>query len=154
MFRWLTRLAGAVLIAFHVWLLAGSVSSGQFFEPERLFRWVMAAGLAAGIVMLRRQGAALFGRRAVVVWLLAGLLHVPAIANRLDSFDAPAAVALTQLTLVSVAAGLGLRLAGRLAATRFPATRRPDFLVIVAGPALAISSGALPHLASRPPPRE
>ena len=153
MFRWLWRLAGAILIAFHVWLLAGSISTGQFFEPERLFRWVIAAGLAAGIVMLRRQGAAIFGRRALVVWMLAGLLHVPAIANRLDSFDAPAAVALTELTLVSVAASLGLRLIGRLAATRSAATGRADFLVIVAGPALAISFGSLPHLASRPPPR-
>ena len=67
MFRWLTRLAGAILIAFHVWLLAGSVSSGQFLEPERLIRWLIAAGLAAGIVILRRQGAAVFGRRALVV---------------------------------------------------------------------------------------
>ena len=153
MFRWLTRLAGAVLLAFHAWLFAGAVSSGQLFEPERLFRWLIAAGLAAGIVVLRRQGAAVFGRRALVVWLLAGLLHVPAIANRLDSFDAPAVVALTELTLVSVAAGLGLRLIGRLAARRDAARRRLDFLFIVAGPALAISSGSLPHLSSRPPPR-
>ena len=154
MFRWLTRLAGAILIAFHVWLLAGSVSSGQFLEPERLIRWLIAAGLAAGIVILRRQGAAVFGRRALVVWMLAGLLHVPAVANRLDSFDAPAGVALTEIALLSVAVGLGLRLVGRLAATRSAATRRADFLVIVAGPALAISSGALLHLWSRPPPRE
>ena len=153
MFRWLTRLAGSVLLAFHVWLLAGAVSSGQFLEPERLIRWVIAAGLAAGIYLLRRQGAAIFGRRALVVWMLAGLLHVPAIANHLDSFDAPAAAALTEIALVSVAVGLGLRLVGRLAATRSAATRRSDFLVIVAGPALAISSGSLPHLSSRPPPR-
>ena len=153
MFRWLTRLAGAVLLAFHVWLFAGAVSTGQLLEPERLFRWLIAAGLAAGIVMLRRQGAAVFGRRALIVWMLAGLLHVPAIASRLDSFDAPAAVALTELTLVSLAAGLGLRLIGRLAAARPAPTRRADFLVIVAGPALAISSGSLPHLSSRPPPR-
>src|SRR6187549_900624 len=124
MFRWLTRLAGAILIAFHVWLLAGSVSSGQFLEPERLIRWLIAAGLAAGIVILRRQGAAVFGRRALVVWMLAGLLHVPAVANRLDSFDAPAGVALTEIALLSVAVGLGLRLVGRLAATRSAATRR------------------------------
>ena len=86
------RLAGSVLVAFHVWLLADRVWSGQLLEPERLFRWLIAAGLAVGIVLLRRQGAAIFGRRALVVWMLAGLLHVPAIANRLDSFDTPAAV--------------------------------------------------------------
>lgn len=153
MFRWLMRVAGGLLVAFHVWLLAGHVSSGQFLEPERLFRWVVAAGLAAGIIVLRRQGAALFGRRAMVVWMLAGLLHVPAIANRLDSFDAPVAASLTELTLVSVAVGLGLRFAGRIPVKRSAATRRSDFLVVVAGPAFAISSGSLPHLASRPPPR-
>ena len=152
MFRWLMRLVGALLVAFHVWLLAGDASSGELLEPERLFRWLIAVGLAAGIILLRRQGAALFGRRALVVWLLAGMLHVPAIANRLDSFDTPVAVSLTQLTLVSVAVGLGLRLVGRIPVARSAAIRRPDFVVVV-GPALAISSGSLPHLGSRPPPR-
>ena len=147
------RLAGALLVAFHVWLLAGSVSSGEFLEPERLFRWVIAAGLAAGIILLRRQGAALFGRRAMVVWLVAGLLHVPAIANRLDSFDAPVAASLTELALVSVAVGLGLRLVGRMSVARSATTSRTDFFVVIAAPAVAISSGSLPHLASRPPPR-
>lgn len=147
------RVAGGLLVAFHVWLLAGHVWTGQVLEPDRLFRWVIAAGLAAGIILLRRQGAALFSRRAVVVWLLAGMLHVPAIANRLDSFDTPVAVSLTQLTLVSVGVGLGLRVLGRIPAARPAAIRRPDFVLVVAGPALAISSGSLPHLASRPPPR-
>ena len=153
MLRGLMRVAAGLLVGFHVWLLAGQVSSGQLLEPERLFRWAIAAGLAAGIILLRRQGAALFGRRALVVWLLAGMLHVPAIANRLDSFDTPVAVSLTQLTLVSVAAGLGLRLVGRIPVARLAVIRRPDFVVVVGGPALAISSGSLPHLASRPPPR-
>jgi len=147
------RLVGAVLVAFHIWLLAGHVSSGELLEPERLFRWLIAAGLAVGIILLRRQGAALFGRRALIVWMLAGLLHVPAIANRLDSFDAPVAVSLTELTLVSVAVGLGLRLVGRISVARFAAIRRADFFIVVAGPAVAISSGSLPHLSSRPPPR-
>ena len=155
MFRWLMRVAGGLLVGFHVWLLAGHVSTGQLLEPERLFRWVLAAGLAAGIILLRRQGAALFGRRAMVVWILAGLLHVPAIANRLDSvdFDAPVAVALTELALVSVGVGLGLRFAGRTSVARSATTGLADFFVVVAAPAVAISSGSLPHLASRPPPR-
>jgi hypothetical protein len=99
------RALWALLVGFHVWLLAGHVSTGQLLEPERLFRWVIAAGLAAGLILLRRQGVAIFGRRAMVVWVLAGLLHVPAIANRLDSFDAPIAASLTELALVSVAVG-------------------------------------------------
>ena len=147
------RLVGALLVAFHVWLLAGSVSSGEFLEPERLFRWLFAAGLAAGIILLRRQGAAIFGRRAMVVWMLAGLLHVPAIVNRLDFFDAPVAASLTELALVSVAVGLGLRLVGRMSVARSATTGRTDFFVVIAAPTVAISSGSLPHLASRPPPR-
>ena len=153
MFRWLMRALWALLVGFHVWLLAGHVSTGQLLEPERLFRWVVAAGLAAGLILLRRQGVAIFGRRAMVVWVLAGLLHVPAIANRLDSFDAPVAASLTELALVSVAVGLGLRLVGRMSVARAATTGRPDFMVVVAAPAVAISSGSLPHLASRPPPR-
>jgi hypothetical protein len=153
MFRWLMRAVWALLVGFHVWLLAGHVSTGELLEPERLFRWVIAAGLAAGLILLRRQGVAIFGRRAMVVWVLAGLLHVPAIANRLDSFDAPIAASLSELALVSVAVGLGLRLVGRMSVARSATTARPDFFVVVAAPAVAISSGSLPHLASRPPPR-
>jgi hypothetical protein len=153
MFRWLMRALWALLVGFHVWLLAGHVSTGELLEPERLFRWVIAAGLAAGLILLRRQGVAIFGRRAMVVWVLAGLLHVPAIANRLDSFDAPIAASLSELALVSVAVGLGLRLVGRMSVARSATTARPDFFVVVAAPAVAISSGSLPHLASRPPPR-
>ena len=153
MFRWLMRALWALLVGFHVWLLAGHFSTGELLEPERLFRWVIAAGLAAGLILLRRQGVAIFGRRAMVVWVLAGLLHVPAIANRLDSFDAPTAASLTKLALVSVAVGLGLRLVGRMSVAKSATTARPDFFVVVAAPAVAISSGSLPHLASRPPPR-
>jgi hypothetical protein len=40
-----------------------------------------------------------------------------------------------------------------MSVARSATTGRTDFLVVVAAPAVAVSSGSLPHLASRPPPR-
>ena len=76
---------GALLALFHIWLFAGQIWSGRLADPGLLFRWLLAAGLIAALVSLRRQGAPLlFGRRAISVWLLAALLHGPALAARLD----------------------------------------------------------------------
>jgi hypothetical protein len=81
---------GALLALFHIWLFAGQIWSGRLADPGLLFRWLLAAGLIAALVSLRRQGAPLlFGRRAISVWLLAALLHGPALAARLDDGFAP-----------------------------------------------------------------
>jgi len=81
---------GALLALFHVWLFAGQIWSGRLSEPGLLVRWVLAAGLIAALVGLHRRGAPLvFGRQGVAVWLLAALLHGPALAARLDDGFAP-----------------------------------------------------------------
>jgi hypothetical protein len=75
----------AVLVVFHVWLLAGHAWSGDLFEPRRLAGWLIAAGLAMAAVRLRRRSISIFsGRKAVVVWLLVALLHGPAVAQRFE----------------------------------------------------------------------
>jgi len=82
--------AAALLAAFHVWLLANQVWTGQLAQPDVLLRWLVAAGLVGGLAILGRRGqAVVFGRHAVAVWLLAALLHGPALANDLDGFATP-----------------------------------------------------------------
>ena len=82
--------AGALLAAFHVWLLANQVWTGHLAQPDVLLRWLVAGALVGGLAMLGRRGhAVVFGRRAVAVWLLAALLHGPALANDLDGFATP-----------------------------------------------------------------
>jgi len=67
--RNLTEIAGALLVTFHGWLLVGQFLDGQLAQPYLLLRWVVAAGLVAGLVLIRRQGAEVFSRRAVAVWV-------------------------------------------------------------------------------------
>ena len=85
----------------------------------------MAAGLVAALAALRRSGGSMFlGRKAVSIWLLAALLHGPAIAGDGRARRSPAlpeaVTALMQIAAASIALGLGLVLlaalfAGRLA---------------------------------------
>jgi hypothetical protein len=104
---------GALLGAFHLWLLGSQLWRGQLAEPEVVVRWLLAAALLAGwIAWRRRSQRRLDGRRAVVVWLLAALLHGPALADDLDGFATPslpaAAATLTQSALSLSALGLAL----------------------------------------------
>ena len=102
---------GALLALFHVWLFAGQIWSGRLADPGLLFRWLLAAGLIAALVSLRRQGAPLlFGRRAISVWLLAALLHGPALAARFDDGFAPMVpeVVATVAQIASALVGLAL----------------------------------------------
>ncbi len=105
---------GALLALFHVWLFAGQIWSGELADPGLLFRWLLAAGLIAALVGLRRQGAPLFfGRQAIAVWLLAALLHGPALATRLDDGFSPMVpeVVATIGQIASALAGLTLAIA-------------------------------------------
>jgi len=110
---------GALLALFHVWLFAGQIWSGRLSEPGLLVRWLLAAGLIAALAGLHRRGAPLvFGRQGVAVWLLAALLHGPALAARLDDGFAPmvpevaATVAQIATAIVGVALAAAVLLAG------------------------------------------
>ena len=109
--------AGALLALFHVWLFAGQAWNGHLADPALLLRWLFAGGLVAALVGLRRQGTSIFrGRKAVAIWVLAALLHGPAVARRIDRLGEPAlpefVVTLTQLAAASslvLDAGVGVR---------------------------------------------
>ena len=104
--------AGGLLAAFHVWLLANQMWTGHLAQPDVLLRWLVAAALVGGLAMLGRRGhAVVFGRQAVAVWLLAALLHGPALANDLDGFatsSLPEAAATLAQSLLGPVLGLAL----------------------------------------------
>jgi hypothetical protein len=151
--------ASAILVLFHVWLLGGQAWAGELADPGRLLRWVVAVGLVAAILALRRQGASLFvGRKALVIWLLAALLHGPALADRIATPGvralASVTTTLTQIALASAAAlGLALLVGWRAARRQSDALLRTDFVVKAGSTVHACSPHALLTIAPRPPPR-
>ena len=81
---------GALLGGFHLWLLGNQAWSGQLTEPDVILRWLIALALGAGLVAVKRRGGSLFGRQAVAMWVLAAVLHGPALGNDVDGFATPA----------------------------------------------------------------
>lgn len=115
--RSLAAVAGALAI-FHGWVFGNQLWAGELSEPGLVARWLVAAGLIGGLVALRRSGESIFwGRKTVAIWLLAALLHGPAMADgRLSALDQPSLpeVATVMLqVMASVLLGLGLALATR-----------------------------------------
>ena len=146
---------GGLLVMFHVWLLGSQLWEGHLAEPGLVLRWVIAAGLVAALVGLRRRGASLvWGRQTVCIWLLAALLHGPAMADP-SGQTAPAlpetVTAVLQIAAASVIAGLGLALLAALAGSvilRPSAGYRPVLVWRRATSGLERSS----RFAPRPPP--
>ncbi|GMV21667.1 MAG: hypothetical protein AMXMBFR57_16160 [Acidimicrobiia bacterium] len=152
MIRRSITLVGAALAAFHVWLFAGQVLSGAIGDPSLILRWLVAAGLIGGLVYLRRSGESLIGRRAIAIWVLAALLHGPALATRLDTPGAPAVpevvITLTVGLSTVLLGGLGL-----LATRRFRVALTSAGtieLLTIARPTARVSYRPF---SPRPPPR-
>lgn len=148
---------GLLLALFHAWLLARQAWAGELVDLAVLGRWILAAGLVWALVALRRKGVSLFtGRKGVAIWLLAALLHAPAIARQLDLSDLPAVpdvvAVLTQAT-AGAAALMGLvLLAALLAASRRPHVRFARRDLQHHAPAGALAPGTHLVFAPRPPP--
>jgi hypothetical protein len=105
--RWTARTAGAALVGFHVWLLASQWAAGRLVsDPALLLRWAAALVLAAALFWLGREGSSLFSRRAVVIWLLAALLHGPAVASHTEDLQTLPETGVTLVLQAAVTAGL------------------------------------------------
>lgn len=147
---------GALLGGFHLWLLGNQAWSGQLAEPDVVLRWMAALALAGGLVALTRRGETLFGRKAVAIWVLAAVLHAPALASDADGFATPAlpeAVATVAQAATAISA-LGLALLAFFALTVWAAHTGVGLMV----PAAPASAGVLSALRTsgflpRPPPR-
>jgi len=147
---------GLLLVIFHGWLFAGQVWDGQLADLPLVARWLVAVGLLLALQSLRRRGISVIrGRHAVAVWLLAAVLHGPALAERMG-VDAPAipdvVAALAPVAASTVLAGLFVLLALTFGARSRAPRRRLDlrlFDSVVVGP-FALDS--YPTFAARPPP--
>ncbi len=157
MFRRILIGVGALLVAFHFWLFGSQLWGGELTELSLVTRWLVAVGLLLGLRGLKRQGAPMFwGRRAVALWLLAALLHGPALADRLGFQGGPStsdiAATLVQVAAPTVVLGsLVLLLALALGLRRRPLPLRARSIT---EPVLAFARSTHPRLllAPRPPP--
>lgn len=157
MIRASLALAGLALIGFHGWLFAAQVAAGRLEDPWLVFRWIAAALLVAALVAVRRDGASIWGRKSISIWVLAALLHGPAIAGDLqtdfDSFALPETVVTTVLQLLSsTALAVGLWLLAGLLRARRHSTRVCYATVPVFVTAGGRARGAVWHFSPRPPP--
>jgi hypothetical protein len=155
MIRVSLALAGAALIGFHGWLFAAQAAAGRLDDPWLVFRWIAAASLIAALIGVRRGGAPMFGRKSVAIWVLAVLLHGPAISNLPADFTfaVPATVA---TTLVQVVASAAVGAALLLLAAALLALRRATAARYAAAPIFVQAGGLAPrlsrHFCPRPPP--
>jgi len=110
--RWAARTAGAVLFGFHAWLFVSQWADGRLqTDPALLLRWAAALGLAGALIWLGREGTSLVSRQAVVIWLLAALLHGPAVSAKsadLQTLPETAASLLIQTTAAAGVLGVAL----------------------------------------------
>jgi hypothetical protein len=69
-------LASMALVVFHAALLWNQIGDGRLLDPAVATRWGVAVLLVGALAALRRAGVPmLWGRRALVVWVLVALLH-------------------------------------------------------------------------------
>jgi hypothetical protein len=151
--------AGAVLVAFHGWLFAGQIADGRLADPWLLFRWIAAAGLIGALAAVRARGGSIWDRQGIAIWVLAAVLHGPAVvANSRHAFDSLAlpetAVTSVLQLVVSASAGLGLWLLAAMFAGRRRQVRHAfDLPLAFAAPGI-LADGFSPAYASRPPPQK
>ena len=104
--RWTARTAGAALVGFHAWLFITQLADGRLHgDPALLLRWAAALGLASALIWLGREGTSLVSRQAIVIWLLAALLHGPAVATKTADLQT---LPETAASLIQTTAALGV----------------------------------------------
>lgn len=156
MFRRILAAAAAALALFHVWLFAGQALQGELADPARLARWIFAGLLLAALAAFYRAGVPLLrGRKAVAVWLLAALLHGPAIGERIDALGTPSipeAVSALAGLGAAAAGALGLLLVLWLARAPRAAAARVRRIPVVRAACGPLAPGVHAAFAPRPPP--
>lgn len=152
------RCAVAVLTAFHAWLFWVHATTGRLLDPATAFRWFAGALILCGFVAMRRLGGPLlWGRKALVFWLLVVLLHCSAVGAELNGPAAgmiPESVSVLVVQIATAAPGvlLGLGLLSLLARRH---GARPRALPLAAVRGFACGTPLAGHVfrfSPRPPP--
>lgn len=145
------------LVIFHVALFWNHIGEGRLLDPAVATRWGIGALLLLALAALRRAGVSLlWGRRALVVWVLVALLHWTA-APAADGGAAARGGAMA-LLLVDFPAGASVTLLAAslllLILLRARAAPRSTRALGVSLPTAALRHAPLlgRHLASRAPP--
>lgn len=140
--------AGLSLVAFHAWLFWDQWQIGRLSDPLLLAKWAGSAVLVAALAVChRRKVSLLHGRKALVLWTLAAVLHVGADHPGISVAPETASAVLFVLPSAAVTALLaaGLVLASRRSrASVRPAARttvRPAPLPFRPSPLLASPRG-------------
>lgn len=143
----------ALIGAYHAWLFGDQAVSGQLTDPATGLRWLLAMLLVAGIVTLRRRSASMRSRPAIAVWVLAALLHGPAIANGVDVAPALPEAVVAVATAAAAVAALGVALLLVLRHTVWAAGAAAGLLVAVDGRVLpSFAPSRRLRFLPRPPP--
>ena len=149
-------LLGGAMAAFHGWLFVAQAADGRLEDPWLVFRWVAAASLIAALVAVRRNGDSLWSRKGVAIWVLAALLHAPAVAGDAGtvSFALPESAATSVIEiLASAALAFGLwTLAGLLRPRRVVARPVPGPVLGLAAASGYLAASITPQFCPRPPP--
>ena len=151
--------AGAVLVAFHGWLFASQIAAGRLDDPWLVFRWMVAAGLVAALGAIRRGGASVWSRQGIAIWVLAALLHGPAVAtdfsDSINSMALPETVTAVVLQLASTTVlAITLWMLAGVLARRDRHARLYTGLVAASSLTGIFGDGFSPQYSSRPPPRQ
>lgn len=155
---WLRRIpvvAGGALAVFHGWLFVSQAAAGRLDDPWVVFRWIAAAALVVAMVAVRRRVGSLLGRKSIAIWLLAALLHGPAIADTdgIRSFAIPETAATSILQLVSSAGfAIGLWILAALLTRRRSTSLRLVSLIPASAIADRFAAGHALCFSPRPPP--
>jgi len=156
--KWLSRALTVVLLAFHGWLLATQWAAGRLFEPGVIVRWLAAIAIGVSLTALYRSGASVIGRKSMVIWLLAALLHGPAIASRtgadlnLNAIPESAITVVLQSTTIAAAIGLTFLLFTAFFRRRLLAALPTWSFVAVLHSITSLSDGFSAVVSARPPP--
>jgi len=156
--KWFVRALAVLLLVSHGWLLASQWSAGRLSEPGLLVRWAAAIALAVALTALYRSGVSLVSRKSMVIWLLAALLHGPAIASRTgDGFDLAALPQVSITVVLQTVATAGaltltcLLFAALIRRRVFDAPHAWSFVATL-GYTTPLSDGFSAVVSARPPP--
>ena len=156
--RTAAAVSGATLFAFHGCLFAAQAAQGRLEDPWLALRWLIAAAVVAVLAAIRHAGGSIWNRQGLAVWVVAALLHGPAVTTdfgnsiNLAPPETVATAFLESLVAVSALAVTVWMLAG-LIGLRDRHARLYVSAVTPRRVGVTLGDGFSPAYSSRPPPR-